>query len=563
MKCLKIILLTVITSMVGQVGFTQKTITLDFAQRSISLDSVKKIKHGELYKVQIKNINVNLYDISINKKDSIITSNVTFPTLDLLGLDALNGVIQNIIPPTSSIKSLESEKDEVKKRTSIIDNKIKHYEDKQQSANEKIEEAKGAINKNKAIKGFIAPKELDSINKEYQDIIILNISRRDSCQTVINELKKDRILIIKELDVIEKKLKEQEQDAKVKILNEISKYQDSTKNTLTNTKKIIQLSDSLIVRLNNQAFSYYKSLTTKDSISQYIFDPKLNFNSVFDLSQQLRDTLAKRKSEITNYRSHYKKYTDSLLRDVYNTELLKKDSLIKLKNSELMEAFSTSVSILEKALEKIAYEKISTSFQTLIHLENNNGHSYTSLPLQHNGDISQLTITITPKKLEYGQSYTAHYEFPKRKFYAGIGGSFYYGNSFRNDVYSVQELQITDTTSQFFIVNEEEKKGEVGFATLLHVGWKIYKDWVGLHGTVGPAISLYSKPQFRTALGVGISIGKKNNMVSFDVLGMMGNVQRRSNVYYEGTPYSVKPEQISISKLSSSFAFSVGYIYRF
>jgi hypothetical protein len=67
-----------------------RTITYDFRARTLVLpDTLYKIKKGHFYQVKINNINTNLYTISIDAKDSMIDSNVGFPTLEGIGIDAL------------------------------------------------------------------------------------------------------------------------------------------------------------------------------------------------------------------------------------------------------------------------------------------------------------------------------------------------------------------------------------------------------------------------------------------------------------------------------------------
>lgn len=185
------------------------------------------------------------------------------------------------------------------------------------------------------------------------------------------------------------------------------------------------------------------------------------------------------------------------------------------------------------------------------------------MPFQHSEDISKLTIRLIPKKPEYGQSYVATYRFPFDKFYAGIGGSFYYAN-FRHESYSIRETVITDSISTFSLVDEENPRGEIGIAVLLHVGSKIGGKGFGLHGTVGPGLSLANKPLPRIAGGGGVSFGKRNGMLSLDLLCVAGNVNVKSNLFND-TNYQIneRPESATVTKLKATWGLSLGYIYRF
>ena len=244
--------------------------------------------------------------------------------------------------------------------------------------------------------------------------------------------------------------------------------------------------------------------------------------------------------------------------------LMKKDSTLKVGYSTFESQIDKIIAALDKALDQINHEKVTTFFKSIIYLENSKSGEWISMPKQHLGDISSFKISITPKNTELGlSSYSGEYSFPIKKSYIGVSAGIYYAPWFASERYSVLET-VSSGSSVFKILKEEDEKGEIGLLSLLHFGSKIAgADWLGIHGSVGPAMSISSATRPRLCIGPGVSIGSIKNMVTFDILGMFGFVDKKSNTFVEGQEYTSKPAQITISKLTRSVAFSMGYIYKF
>src|SRR5690606_3165946 len=67
------------------------TIEINFKDKSFTgcnwLKEVNNLKTGDLFQLKIKNLNMNLYKVVIDKKDTIVSSGVSsFPTFDLINL---------------------------------------------------------------------------------------------------------------------------------------------------------------------------------------------------------------------------------------------------------------------------------------------------------------------------------------------------------------------------------------------------------------------------------------------------------------------------------------------
>lgn len=569
----KYFLPTMVLLMAVQLGYGQtkhkaKELVLDFSTMEFQTKeeiegngNAKKFKslmfdNGGLYRLKVTNINMNLYNISIDKKDSNMVSTVTFPSFELIGMDAISGVISALVPGTiaTAVPSVDIL---LQKRQDLLVQKsnAQHLQGNLKMAlqlekNRLFEK----IQKNK--KGDLGLEEFTTDTTDIKkDLFFYGKEKLLLDQQIID--------IDQALDQIEAQLnafylEQKRTDVRTQIMNQIALSKGDVEEQVKLAQITIKYTDSLLNLMNAQALAYFSSATNKPS--QYLVNPNLKFVDVNTKVGTYSDEIKAVKKSLGKLKSDYVKFTLSKPEII---RLYKEDTLIKKEHTELLSAYSKVDTELEAALAKIAPEKITEYQKALIHLENNEKREYISIPFQYSSDFSSLKITISPKKPEFGlQTHVAVYKLPAKRFYAGIGASFY-SAGFTNEAYSVLETPTSDSTSNFSIVNENAAKGEIGFATLLHVGGKIYKDYVGLHTTIGPGISLASKPLPRMAFGAGLSIGKGKNMLSIDGLWMKGHVNVKSNVFQEGVEYGSKPEQITVTKLSESFGFAIGYIYKF
>ncbi len=484
-------------------------IGLDFNSKTFNIGTIeklKKIKKGEFYQLKISNINLNLYNISTTNKDSILSSTVSLPSFGSIGLDALNAVVGGIKVNTSSA---------IKEKDSLAN----------------LESTLSTVNKIDVLVE-IATNMPDTIKEK-------------------EELEK-KIKQIKEL------LQEKEQSPKEKIIQKINALSEEVKQIAIEVRdRPLTTLDALLLDINAQINTYYLvDTTSKYNCSTTQKDPCDFLIQV----NNYRTILIKYKSDLNKQLTDLDEYIKKLEGGL---DEMKKDSALRSDYAAFKATISKATTAIDKALETISQDKVTLIMQTLIHLDNNASSNWRSLPIQYMGDIGQFTIKIAPKKPEYGLStYDNTYHFPIPKHYAGVSVGFYHAFSFVNESFSTLE-KVIDTTSEFNIVKEDTIKGEIGFTTLLHFGSKIGDSPFGIHFSVGPAISLSSSPKPRLCLGGGLSYGKTKNMLSIDFLAMGGYTDKKSNAYNESITYSKKPEQVTVSKLSSSFALSVGYIYKF
>ncbi|MBN2396012.1 MAG: hypothetical protein JXC36_06080 [Candidatus Atribacteria bacterium] len=454
-----------------------KNITLDFQNKEFTsnLKELDNIKKGDFYKLTIKNINMNLYEVNIKKKDSIIISEVTFPTFDMVNLGGVDEILNKL----------------------------------------------GQI--------VISEKQMDY--KKSKDLIQLFPGNElDLLPGLRNEIK-ERINI--EKLYLETKLK-----------------------SIDNINRRI---DNLSLNVQKKTYSYL----VKDPSMTYFkeLSGKVPFDTILSNVTFIRTMIEKLIKELENKQSGY----NTFISDEKIKILFKTDEELSKANKNLLEVFSNVISSAKKTFEGINSDRVSTWINSIIFKENNfNELTYTTLPQQFNGDITRLKIYINQRNSSYGlPSYNTEIVFPQvKQFFLGLGMSFYYGN-FVNVLYSIK-ASLNDTSTTYSIVDEENKAGELGVTTLLHIGYRpfINADWFALNLVTGPALSLTNTVKPRVAAGGGISFGMKK-MFSINLLYIGGYTEVKSNVYNTSEIYVTKPEKVTVSKFKNKFGLSFGLIYKF
>jgi hypothetical protein len=385
--------------------------------------------------------------------------------------------------------------------------------------------------------------EVDIINKHVE---ALNAHMYSSNQ--FEQLSKLRDLIIKE--------KKSEKNI---LLEEINASTDILKVRITTAKDSLILPlDSILLDMN---FFKLKYLSLQNDLFKNL-DPKIDLSKLYGVIAAYRTKLNNGKKSFSAIRSDLDKFIASKPNGI---QLMKNDSTLRVAYKELDDKITNAIALLDKALEQINQEKIFAFMQSIVHLENNKGTTWTSLPIQYLGDVGKFEITVSPKSADFGlPSYKQEYVFQLHNTFTGVSTGFYLGFGKNNERYSILETKNSSNTSEFEIIKENDEIAEIGLTTLLHYGKK-FDDCqnVGYHMSVGPAISLTAVIKPRLCIGGGLNFGKYKNMLSVDILLMTGYFDIKSNNYNEGQKYSAKPEQVTISNLGSMFGLSIGYIYKF
>ncbi|MDW9380020.1 hypothetical protein [Chryseobacterium sp. JV558] len=503
-----------------------QVLKFDFKTKKFEgMEHLEKLKKGELYQLQIDNINMNLYNVLINKKDSIVSSSVEFPTFDVIGLGAINEVLGSLNSITSSTinQSLAGKIINTNLKLNDIDNKILLNEKTSYPFLEKL------------------------------------VFKKDSIESALN---KYDLLFKKEQKIL---------DNRKKIMNQI----ELSNNLLTQQTKELKthiniINDSIIAQLELASLVYKESIYDKLSVKESMletFQPQ-PVKKILSKTKEEKVIILNIQKNIQKIETDYNNFLIENKKDENFVSLFDKDEDIKKNNKQLIDNINKiNKEVIDSAFAKINSVKIVKYLNSIIDLENNTERSYTSLPFQYNGDINKLSISIIPKKMEIGPSYSTEVQFPNKKdFFVGGGMSFYYA-WFKNEAYSVSATALDNEKTEYKIINEKNKNGELGLAAFIHFLWRPFysskkNDWLAFNLVTGPALSLTNTVKPRIAVGGGIAIGYKN-MLTINGLYIGGFVDRKSEVYDTNTVYTSKPESVTVSKLSSAFAISLGYIYKF
>lgn len=96
---LNLIIISLVTLFfINPISAQKDTIVLNFSDKTVrGIEKFKHPKPGKLYRVVIENINTNLYQVSINKNDSIIPqTNLPEDLFSLINLESINKLIAQI-----------------------------------------------------------------------------------------------------------------------------------------------------------------------------------------------------------------------------------------------------------------------------------------------------------------------------------------------------------------------------------------------------------------------------------------------------------------------------------
>ncbi len=508
-----------------------KIIKLDFKEkRFTNLDSLEDLKQGDFYQLQIDNINLNHYKVSIGKTDSIVVSEVEFPTFNAIGLGSITDILSSLNNATFSAPLV------------TVEDPISLAKSKEVL---KLKSDLNRINVNKS--GYTS---------EEQAIINMKNESINKLQYEINLLEIDNLARLSFKD---------------QILYETKLASDSLVEMAKTLKEHIRIiNNSVIAQLELVALTYKESIYDKPTESTSIFEtlqPK-GIKTILEATKIEQMALFEIENKINTIERNYRNFIDKNKNSTKFMALFEKDEDIKNKHKQLLAAIEKlKIETMDSVYSKINTINIIKYLNAIIDLDNNKERSILTLPMQHNGDVSKLSINITPKKEEFGNHFHTEISFPKNnKFYVGVGTSFYYGN-FKNEVYSIKANIINDTTTNYQIVDEKNKNGEIGIATLIHFGYRPFsknRDWdiFAVNLVTGPALSLTNTVKARLAIGGGIALGRKN-MLTINGLYMGGFVDQKSEVFDTAATYSERPDKITVSKLQGAFAISLGYIYKF
>lgn len=504
-----------------QVSKTNRQLTFDFKTKRWTEIPNGDIKKGDLYYLKITGINQNIYNIKVNKKDSTITTDVTFPSLDMLNIDLFSSLLGGLASMSTSAPPVVKDALEIGKAVAIEKTDFQ------------------ALNGDAFFLAMkdptkLADSEKEKIKNAFQKLAELN-----------TKIDSSKFELIKKIN----KLSERDRVAATML---------STRQSLALNVQYLRDLNFAIDTLNNSANQLSLSYLVKDADSPpyKLLKKDFSFEKMILTTSYLRNQIDSLKKIIKDAQNEYAKFSTE------HQKIIEKEDSLKEDDKKLKETFASALENADKFFQNISADKVRALLEAIIFLENTKDAVYEATPMQFDGDVNNIEIWIEPRDPKYrDQSYYTKYSFPLRTNYAGIGVSFYYA-SLKNEAYSIKAESV-DTTTRYRLVDEKNEAGEIGVAALLHFGGKFEgTDLWGGHVTIGPAISLSNKIKPRLAIGGGFSYGRKQ-MATLNILCVAGYVDRLSKSLNLTEPYASKPENATVSKLSAGIALSLGYIYKF
>lgn len=357
-------------------------------------------------------------------------------------------------------------------------------------------------------------------------------------------------------------------DGKVYLQYEISSTQNmkllealSILDDLKKHDSILTARGKAIVTLSKAYSEYYTTTVARfnrDDLSNNDFC--VNNDSILAFEKATNKYREKLDELVESYDEAAKDFAEFVL----NKKILIKEDELKGTAARIQQKIDDTQADIKKIQSKVSEENIKIVLTKFSDIINNASRTYTSLPLQFNGDQSKLDISIIPQDKDSRlPSYHTTYLLPKPTgFYLGIGPGLYYSNLY-DDHFSTVGFAATDSTTNYRMISEKQSRNEIGLSVLLKAGWKLRRcDKVGFHGTIGGGLSFTDPLRLRALYGGGISIGEKH-CLTIDLLGSTGYVNVQSNTVNEQTIFTEKPESMTVSVLRTKLAFSVGYLFTF
>lgn len=309
----------------------------------------------------------------------------------------------------------------------------------------------------------------------------------------------------------------------------------------------------------------YEKLTAKFNFSDIIDSIEINRSS---LSAILKDATEKEKSYL-GFIKDYNKYLDEKTGD----------ENIKAENVTVKTGYANVIKVLGVALDSLSAEKSAQLLSGVIYVHNNKDYIYKSLPFRLSGDLGTLELKIEPRDPSKSllQNYSTTIQFPdlyKKERFFGINTAFYI-SGLHDESYSVstsEKIKTTidssgaeipsDTVQNYTVYQNNSGNTEIGMQALVCLGFRIFdSDYSKFMFSFGPAINLNNTVRPRVSVGAGLAFGKRN-ILTINGGWIGGSVNVKSDaIVIGGAGTETKPDQLTNSKFSSSWFFSLGYFF--
>lgn len=479
-------------------------IKLNFSTKEYtsSVTLLDKLKRGDYYQLEIDNINLNAYKVTINNRDSITQTGLTIPSLSSSGISGILSTLTALggAAAPNSETPLTSQRAPLSSQDMLLSI----------APNSPSTTAKGAKQPSKASrkKNPSPPRPLstDDSNKVIKAMGVCDSSFQAAYMNIV-QLKK----LIDSLNF------------KVSIF--VAK------------KQLLQPSQSLYKQLDSIVPDIAMA-----GILKFIINTR-------NMGQIIKTAI------VTSYQTYDTKVLKFRYGIVHTPTLRASDSLLR----SVYAAFNKE---LDTARTNLSPPKITPVLNSLVTVDNNSDRKYLSLPMLFSKDQTTVSIAITPTASTL-PSYNTSFTFPiYKKSYWGVSGGFYV-SELHDDAYSTKGSNVTATADTTYNVVKENPgiPMEFGFNTLFTVGWNCCRTF-SICGQIGPAFAITNVIKPRLQTGGGIALGDKNKVtVTFGA--NIGYDDRLSQAFNTTTNYITPPTNLIVSVLNIGYYLSVGYVFTF
>ncbi|OKS88659.1 hypothetical protein RG47T_4131 [Mucilaginibacter polytrichastri] len=342
------------------------------------------------------------------------------------------------------------------------------------------------------------------------------------------------------------------------VINKVRSLSDSMQYYKKNLNSFLGRLTTIKNRIDDLFLNVYKYQLNQQQLHPTIGINPYSYATALEDVKKVRDSITNLQVEITTSQKKY-----AIFETNYKDEIAQNVGLTA-SDKAIIDSYTKMLTGCADAQTAITADKVMALLGGMINVENNASMEYQSLPFQFKKDQATVTITIEPRKPEYGLgTFKQDLVFPlQHRSYAAVGVSFY-GATLHDEPYSIVGTPSRDSI-HYAVKAEKTTKAEVGITTLLRLGTKFSdSSAAGAHFSIGPGISIASTIKPRLLTGIGFSFGEKH-MFTFDVGAIFGYVDRLSSaVDMAKNNFTVKPDNVMISKLSGGVFGAIGYLYRF
>ena len=328
-------------------------------------------------------------------------------------------------------------------------------------------------------------------------------------------------------------------------------------------KRYASVLDTIKKEIDDNVFAYNHCL-----IYSFIQPPVppakwngFDVDTLYKIIADQRQHLADLSTHVSRLSKVYQAYFDSLPSKLVTPAVKSADAALK----KAFDAFSTTM---VAAQQSVSVDSSLNYIKSIASVLNNKETTYYSLPLQFSQEQTKLDITIQPRDLSSGQTYSTELVFPvKQDHFFGVSGGFFVSflSTYPGGSYSPKQTMQTvnaKTDTGYTIVDENISAVEFGISALVDYGWRtdcsLLPFWQIGFGPAATVMDQQVKP--RLMLSTGPAWGD-DHYILLNVGAVLGYNDVLSKAYTVGGFYAIQPQNLTVPKLAASVYVSLSYLF--